>query len=63
MFFGKASLAETFFFISSIVAIVAYFRQRRLSEEMEETKKRIAERFEELEHRLDTFEASEEKHS
>ena len=52
LFFGKRTLAETFFFLTGVVAITAFYQERQLKD-LEETKKRFSERLEELEHQLE----------
>jgi len=53
LFFGKRTLAETFFFLTGVVAITAFYQERQLKADLEETKKRFSERLEELEHQLE----------
>lgn len=56
LFFGKGSLADVYYFLAGTVGMVAFFRLKKLKEEIDETKKRISERVEEVEFRIDKLE-------
>jgi len=56
LLFSKATLAETFFFIASVIAIVTFYQLKQLHDNLEVFKKRTADRFQELEKQLEKSE-------
>lgn len=61
LFFGESNLADFFFLIAGVIAILAYYKVLKLEEKQNQANKKLSEKLEEIEFKLDKLEKPEEE--